>query len=215
MIRFPIPSALPLLAGALVLSVGLAACSDNRGVSSLKVPTVSAQVVTHDVRFGTDNRLSAADAKALEAFLGGIGVAYGDHLSIDDPASAGAGDRRAAVARVAARFGMLIEDVAVPTGARPASGTVRLVVSRAQATPPACPDWSDAPVMTMTGAMSSNHGCAVNNNLAAMIADPRDLEQGKTYQGPNAKQIGKAIDAYAKKKPTGADPLPSTSVKNK
>jgi pilus assembly protein CpaD len=60
---------------------------------------------------------------------------------------------------------------------------------------------------------SSNYGCAVNSNLAAMVANPADLVLGR----PGAETIdpatsAKAIDSYRKTPPTGASGLKAEST---
>jgi pilus assembly protein CpaD len=60
----------------------------------------------------------------------------------------------------------------------------------------------------------SNFGCAVNSNLAAMIANPEDLIQGRDASGLVDPRTGtKAVDIYRDKKPTGAGGLPAVSSK--
>ncbi len=78
------------------------------------------------------------------------------------------------------------------------------VVTANGATVPNCPNWKsagqDSAAMT-----DSNYGCAVNSNLAAMIADPADLLHGKTdpATGRDADAAVKAIKAWRDQKPTG------------
>ena len=50
----------------------------------------------------------------------------------------------------------------------------------------------------------SNFGCAVNGNLAAMVANPEDLVHGREGSAVNDTLTAtKAIDAYRKAEPTG------------
>ncbi|GAA3250424.1 hypothetical protein GCM10020258_05270 [Sphingomonas yabuuchiae] len=53
-----------------------------------------------------------------------------------------------------------------------------MVVTRARATVPGCPDLRSDTALDWDGKTSSNHGCAINRNLAAMVANPTDLVQG-------------------------------------
>ena len=51
----------------------------------------------------------------------------------------------------------------------------------------------------------SNFGCAVNGNLAAMVANPQDLVHGREGSGVGDNRTAvKAIDTYRKAAPTGA-----------
>jgi len=53
------------------------------------------------------------------------------------------------------------------------------VVSGNRAYVPNCPNWGSGPIDSASRT-DANYGCAVNSNLAAMIADPQDLLHGKT-----------------------------------
>jgi pilus assembly protein CpaD len=91
------------------------------------------------------------------------------------------------------------------TAAPVTPGTLRVVVSRRRASVPGCPDWSRDASLEIGSNTSSNFGCAVNSNLAAMIANPADLVRGRN--GPSATDpllSTKAIDSYRKAPATGA-----------
>ena len=78
------------------------------------------------------------------------------------------------------RYGMLVSHDAPPiTAGHPANGTLRVVVSRAVAHVEGCPDWSRGNAGEYAGATKSNFGCADASNLAAMIANPQDLIEGR------------------------------------
>ena len=69
------------------------------------------------------------------------------------------------------------------------------VVTPDRAVVPDCPNWKsrgrDSAALT-----DSNYGCAVNSNLAAMIADPMDLNHGKSSDLPAALISHRAIKAW-------------------
>ena len=69
------------------------------------------------------------------------------------------------------------------------------VVSGTSASVPGCPNWA--------GSGESNLGCAVNSNLAAMIADPADLIHGRTYTGTDIEVSTRAVRAWRETAPTG------------
>uniref|UniRef100_UPI003B981AF8 CpaD family pilus assembly lipoprotein n=2 Tax=Pseudomonadota TaxID=1224 RepID=UPI003B981AF8 len=79
------------------------------------------------------------------------------------------------VAGVVARYGLLLSTDTPVTAAPVAPGVVRVVVSRMRAGVPGCPDWSRDSSTELDQHTSSNYGCAVNANLAAMVARPEDL----------------------------------------
>lgn len=193
--------------------IGLVACSGpvNRSVSTAKAPTIQSTQLAHDVRFGGYDSLQAGQARALEEWLQSINVAYGDRISVDDPVAAGAAARRAAIAGVVARFGLLVEDAAPVTAALPA-GTARVVVTRSKVTPPDCPDWRRKSNPELEASTMSNFGCATVSNIAAMVADPHDLIDGQLYTGADGHTTSKAINVYRERKATGNDPLPVSDI---
>ena len=119
------------------------------------------------------------------------------------------------IAKVAAEHGLLVgEDGAPITEGAVAPGTVRVVARRSTANVPGCPEWSDpgidSPVRTGT-----NYGCAINSNLAAMIANPDDLVHGRAGSGVGAAiTAGRAVRVYRESRPTGSQPLPANSTTN-
>ena len=120
---------------------------------------------------------------------------YGDRISIDDPLNSGA--TRSAVEAIAARYGILISDGAPVTAGYVNAGTARIVVTRSVASVPGCSDWSKNSENSLMNETSTNFGCAVNGNLAAMIANPEDLVRGSNATGQTVvMSSNKAIDAY-------------------
>ena len=87
--------------------------------------------------------------------------------------------RRLALARP---LGLLLDSAVPVTEGMVAPGNLRVVITRASAYVPGCPDWSSKSSINMKNATSSNYGCALNSNLAAMVADPNDLIKGATTQ---------------------------------
>ena len=194
---------LPLLA-ALAATTMTAACgTSNRGLESAHQPVVARSDFVLDVR--TDYAgLSAGESQRLAGWMETLSLGYGDSVAIDDPNGAGA-QTRTAIAAVAARFGLLLADQAPVTGAPVEPGTVRVVVSRTHASVPGCPDYTRTYVPNFNAHTSSNYGCAINTNLARMIANPTDLVRGA--QDPSgtydARSGTRAISTMRDTKPTG------------
>lgn len=193
------------ISGPLLLLM-LAACAGGRLNTSLdtqKVATITTSQIAYDLRFGPGNTLSESQTKALADYLAAIRIGYGDHISIDDPIPYAADERRAAVATVIAKFGMLVEEngPVAPVALRP--GVTRIVITRPRAEVPNCPDWSRPSNPETEFSLMSNFGCAVQGNLAAMTADPNDLLTGKPYSGADGNSINKAISAYRSAAPSG------------
>jgi pilus assembly protein CpaD len=78
------------------------------------------------------------------------------------------------------------------------------VVTNGVAHVPGCPDWSDNKAHPSPfESMSSNYGCATNSNLAAMIADPADLLQGRVATDGGGEVATRAIKSYRETPPSG------------
>lgn len=185
----------------------------NRGVESVHQPVIDRTDVAFDVATSGD-RLAPGEAQRLAGWMSSLRVGYGDRVSVDDPAGPGGGVRDA-VAREAARFGLLVSDDVPPTVGQIAPGTARVVISRMSASVPGCPDHSRVSGIEFNGNSWSNYGCGVNSNLAAMVARPEDLVLGQPGVGNDAAVSFKAIETLRKATPTGAAGLPAISSRSR
>jgi pilus assembly protein CpaD len=92
---------------------------------------------------------------------------------------------------------------------------VRVVITRSRASVPNCPDWSTHLADYGTNTTSAGYGCAVNGNLAVMVADPEHLIHGASGTGDTVIMSStKAIETYRDQKPTGANGLPAVSTES-
>lgn len=186
-----------LLSLAVLLALG--GCRKNTGNASLNIqyaPRITTEEILYDIRFNSDNRISAWQLKGHEAFLRDLGLRYGDRISIDDPEPEGAPQRRAIVVALAAKFGLVPESEASVTKGFIAPNAIRLVIRRAKAQVNNCPSWTDSQTNPSGMNMMNNTGCATATNIAAMVADPNDLTDGRTYKGSQSQTIVKAIKAH-------------------
>lgn len=189
-----------------LIALGLlaSACgTENRGLESVHQPVVQRSDFVLDLQTSYDG-LAAGETRRLSGWFDSLQLGYGDHISIDDPSGDGGGVARQAVGAIAAHYGLLLDRQAPVTQGAIAPGSVRVVVSRMKASVPNCPDWSRSADHNFDNHSMSNFGCAVNSNLAAMVADPQDLVRGRDSSAPaDAATAGKAIKGY-RDKPTAA-----------
>lgn len=181
----------------------------NPSVYSTKQPVVERTDYVIDLYGG--NGLSARELERLADWFDSLRVDYGDQISVDTGAY---DDPRARqdVASVAGRHGLLLSRGVPVTAGSVQPGSVRVVVSRSTAYVPGCPDWSEAAEVGSRITTASNYGCAINSNLAAMIADPNDLVQGRSSdKGGDAAASSKAVTAYRTRSLTGGG---GTSLKS-
>lgn len=194
-------------ATALILGLGtLAGCTSpgvpvNRGLESVHQPVVQRTNYTMDL-VSNGSGLAPSEQRRLSGWFEALDLRYGDKISIDDPTASSA--NRSSVEAVVSRFGMLLTGDAPATPGYVNAGTVRVVVSRTSATVRGCPDWGTKSDTNMHNATASGFGCAVNGNMAAMVANPEDLIKGTASTGATTvMSSNKAIEGYREAKPTG------------
>lgn len=194
---------------AIILSLGLAtaACSAGGsnpamgGLDSVKQPVVQRSNFTLDLVTGSGG-LSLPEQRRLAGWFETIDLRYSDQVYIDDPMASNA--TREAIEAVASRYGVLVSKGAPVTPGYVDPGKARVVITRATAEVPGCPDWSDKSAAHYGNGSWSGYGCATNSNIAAMVANPEDLIRGQRGTGETVVMSStKAIDSYRKQAPTG------------
>ena len=154
--------------------------------------------------------LAPAEKARLDSWFRGLDLGYGDLIYVDAP---GADSARYEVAQVAGNFGMMVQAGTPVTAGAVNPGSVRVIVTRTRASVPGCPNWSVASQPNYNNRSMSNYGCAVNSNLAAMVANPGDLvhgREGTVLVDPNTGT--RAVDLYRTTPPTGAKGLQSVTT---
>lgn len=198
------------IAGALALSIGLATAGcggmpTNQSLYSVKQPVVERSSYTFDVRTDASG-LPISEQSRLNGWFEAMDLRYGDRVTVEDPSNSPA--VASAVSDLAGRYGILVSPVAPATAGMLQPGQARVVITRSTASVPGCPDWSAKSDMNYNNASSPGYGCAVNGNLAAMVANPEDLLTGQKGSGETVIATGtKAIDTYREAPPTGASGL--------
>ena len=196
------------IALGLTLSLGLAACGGmptNRSLYSVKQPVVERTNFTFDVSANAGG-LPISEQQRLNGWFETMDLRYGDRITVDDPTMNPA--VATAINDLASRYGIIVKGTAPTTSGALPPGMVRVVLTRSSASVPGCPDWSAKSDMNYTNGLSPDHGCANNSNLAAMVADPEDLLQGR--KGSSETVIttsNKAIKSFREAPPTGAGGL--------
>ena len=200
----------------LALAAAVAGCTHDRptealrGVEPVNVPVVSRADYAFDLA-APGGSLPSSEAGRLDGWFRSLQLGYGDSIYVD---GLYANDARADVARIAGQYGMLVSNGAPVTAGAIQPGTVRVVVTRARASVPNCPNWSVPSQPNLENASMSNYGCSVNANLAAMVANPEDLVHGREGSGVvDGEAAMKAIDSYRNAKPTGTTGLQDLNTK--
>lgn len=201
------------LLAALLPMAALGGCqgTQNRGLESVHQPVVDHTDYAFDVAV-TPNGLAPGEADRLDGWLSSLRLGYGDRVAID-AASSDVAAAKNAVRREVGRYGVLLSDSAPVTPAPVTPGTLRVVVSRMHASVPGCPDHSKIATMDFESNTDSNFGCAINTNLAAMVARPEDLVRGKSGNAVVDSAVAtKAIQTFRDAPNTGKQQLKTQST---
>ncbi|MDR6113502.1 MULTISPECIES: CpaD family pilus assembly lipoprotein [unclassified Sphingomonas] len=160
------------------LGLLLSACNagGQHGLETAHQPVVSQTDYALDLAVSR-GQLAADEDRRLDGWARNLRLGYGDRVTIEDPAGEAPGAYRQ-VAAVIGAYGLLLGPSSPIAQSPVAPATIRVIVTRARATVPGCPDWRSDLAPDWSGDTSSNHGCAINRNLAAMVADPRELVRG-------------------------------------
>jgi pilus assembly protein CpaD len=198
----------------LALATALAGCVTpdpaSRGVASVNVPVVSRADYAFDLA-APGGSLPSSEAARLDAWFRSLQLGYGDSIYVDGPDAYGA---RNDVAKIAGQYGILVNNGSPVTAGVIQPGNVRVVVSRTRASVPNCPNWSVPSQPNLQNASMSNFGCAVNQSLASMVANPEDLVHGRESSGVvDNRTATKAVESYRQAKPTGDSGLKAISTK--
>lgn len=202
----------------IALTTALAACnttqagpSPTRGVESVNVPVVSGADYAFDAA-APGGALAAGEVGRLNGWLQGLDLGYGDSVYVDGGYAPAA---RAQIAAITGRYGILVSPGAPVTAGAIPPGAVRVVVSRRRASVPGCPNWSKPSEPNFGNHSMSNYGCAVNSNLAAMIANPEDLVHGREGAAvTDTRTATRAVEMYRTMPPSGTKGLENVSPKD-
>ena len=215
---------LPALLAIGLLSVSAAACSNMQRDQIIvgAVPedyrlnhpiTISEQVATLDVPVGMETRYLP---QGMEGNILGFARAFmqsgSEIIAIVLPAGS-------ANAYAAAGIGLQIEQVLLgsgvpqgaiqyrsyPAGARETGAPVRLAYVAITASTAPCGPWTDNVARNYNNQNYAAFGCATQNNLAAMVANPLDLLYPQIMSPPDAARRTTVLGNYQDGADTGTD----------
>jgi pilus assembly protein CpaD len=205
---------------ALLLALSAAACATPAVVKEGKaVPTTAdlheisvAQASARvEVIVAPGGVMTGEEAAKISDFGAGYRAVGHGPLVVSTPAGAADAD---SAARMAQATRMLLVDGGVPFAAiagasydaagRP-SAPIVLSYSRYEATAPDCkPVWTVDLSDVRSNNANTNFGCALNANVAAMLADPADLLGPRGADPRDAARRDVVMDKYRNGEPSGA-----------
>jgi pilus assembly protein CpaD len=193
----------------LALGAGLQACADrpdlpppNFASGTANPIQISRTQIAHAVTFSPGaSESDATQLSALFAFISANSLGPKDTVLVEH---GGALIDQAHAETLAARLTSVGLHPAVVVSASLPTGVARVVVERYVAIAPDCPDWSRKPSPNFQNYNQRNFGCADAANLAAMVADPKDLAMGATMGPQVGDPVTKPVADYRAGTPGGA-----------
>ncbi|MGD1935110.1 MAG: CpaD family pilus assembly protein [Candidatus Phaeomarinobacter sp.] len=198
-----------LLAASLTLTVAACGNIQNGPLQAASVKqthpiTVDSQSAALMLRVAPDSTsLSDDDVSRLKAYALRYRNRGNGPMVMSIPTGA---PNRGAASRAAAEVETLLDSLAIgPNSLRlshyRASGAASdapLILSFSQyvATPSPCGNWSEDAAYNPNNTRSANFGCASQNNLAVMLADPGDLEAPRDMTPGDAQRRDVVLERY-------------------
>lgn len=217
--RTPVHRSIASVTLATALALGLSACASTLG-SDPQAPLTPLSRYTLQVEPGLDrialavrdDGLSGAQHAAVRDLAARYGEAGRGYLQIEAPA----GDDPVAAAHAYA-VGAALERAGVPAerirligyAAPDPRAPVLVGFETLRAHVPNCAAQTRSMVLNMSNQSTANLGCAVNANMAAQIADPRDIMGARPMTPADSGRAAVVFDAYRRGQPssTAQEPL--------
>ena len=148
----------------------------------------------HEIKFdGGKNLPSEAEYDRFDTFMKTIDLGYADEVLLRGSSAF----RRNAMASYIHHLGIPAQVQSEPgTKDELAANTVSVTVNRYVVTPPACPNWSNFNGNNERNTPGSNYGCTTDASLGYMIANPRDLVQGRVPEPADSTPLIGAMQRY-------------------
>lgn len=172
------------------LAFTLAGCGttgSNTSMYSTNQPVVQRDNYALDVNVEGGGGLSSFEQNRVAEWFEAMKLGFGDRIAVDFGDAYPDAMTKKAVGDLAAKHGMLLGETAPVTAGSVNPGTARVVVTRSKASVPNCPNWSKTTESNFNSSNHPNYGCAVNSNMAAMVADPEDLVRGRESTPENSR----------------------------
>ncbi|MGC1469899.1 MAG: CpaD family pilus assembly protein [Sphingorhabdus sp.] len=166
---------------------GCGATGSNTSMYSTNQPVVQRSNYALDVNVDGTSGLSPFEQNRIAEWFEAMKVRFGDRIAVDFGDSYPDAATKQAVGDLAAKHGLLLSETAPVTTGSVAPGTARVVVTRSAASVPNCPNWTKTTEENYNSSNHPNYGCAVNSNMAAMVADPEDLVRGRESTPENSR----------------------------
>ena len=152
------------------------------------------------------NGTDPASAAKLEAFITEYRTHGNGKIAINVPSGPGMQQTVVSLSNQINEMGIGRDRILVASHDAATGGSqVELNYISYQARTAACGDWSEDLAFTAGNTTASNFGCSNQHNIAAMVADPRDLLGPRAMDGADATRRQTVIGNYETGKVSGAE----------
>jgi pilus assembly protein CpaD len=172
------------------LAFCLAGCGSmgaNTSMYSTNQPVVERTNYAIDVNLDGYSGIADPERRRVADWFDTLKLGFGDRIALDYGDGVASAAVKQQVASLAADHGMIVGETAPVTAGYIATGTARIVVTRSTASVPNCPNWQKQSDANFNSSNHPNYGCAVNSNMATMVADPEDLVRGREATARNSR----------------------------
>jgi pilus assembly protein CpaD len=159
-----------------------------------------------------DRGLTATDAPRFAAFVQDYIARGNGSIIVSAPSGAAANEQIAFFADHINEMGVSRDHIIVSTHDAPPNDMrveLNYVTYTASATP--CGNWDEDLAQTYDNSTPKNFGCAEQQNIAAMVSDPRDLLGPRPMDDSNGPRRQTVITKYEAGQTTAADKSPDQS----
>ncbi len=170
---------------AIPVLLGIAGCmpttSQYSGAMNEKRNEVHLARMIHEIRYeASGDVLDPIETAALNAFIERNQIGFGDQVAIDTGSFDPTGARQSAIEEHLRLMGIRTALHAPVTHVAPSAASAVLIVDRYVVTSPDCQNWTQDSRANQANAESETFGCANITNLGLMVANPRDLIEGRS-----------------------------------
>jgi pilus assembly protein CpaD len=199
-----------LAAAALIVMGSCAATPDTHPQMTMADGAVNHPIMVEPsyraLKLNWNGGLSQPEAVEFDAFVRDY-LAHGNgSIAVSAPATLGGQDMAGWFAARINALGVSRDKILIASHDAP-QGDMRVEVNYVtyQARTDKCGDWSDNLAFTLMNDTPKNFGCAVQQNIAAMVADPRDLMGPRGLGESDAARRTTVIGNYEQGKITSAE----------
>lgn len=207
---------MPALAATLAALFALAACdtpfpeTQNDFVPVSSSDRFPIEVAKGPVKFDVPTGKTALNAQQRDTIVRFAQQAKSNYASTINVRRPSGGGRGAAVAsaikRILIKQGVPDSMIAQSTYSGDAQSPVIVSYIRTWAVTQECGNWDEDLAVTFSNSGYSNFGCAVQNNVAAMVANPNDLVMPRTETPSDPTRRSTVFDKYREGVPTNTQP---------